>query len=122
MSDPNRCCGFGGVTMQSEKYHLAKLAGLPKAEMIKNTEAKVWSFYQINTITTNEKNFDEDGWHFKPKISDLVFAKIFDDKSVVIPNNFGVLLTKDNIDVHLENLKEQIQSYDLDKNISYERR
>ena len=43
MSDPNRCCGFGGVTMQSEKYHLAKLAGLPKAEMIKNTEANIVS-------------------------------------------------------------------------------
>ncbi|WP_331775475.1 (Fe-S)-binding protein [Sulfurospirillum sp. 1612] len=39
MSDPNRCCGFGGVTMQTEKYHLAKAAGLPKAAMIKETEA-----------------------------------------------------------------------------------
>ena len=39
MSDPNTCCGFGGVTMQSEKYHLAKAAGLPKAAMIKETKA-----------------------------------------------------------------------------------
>lgn len=39
MSDPNSCCGFGGVTMQSEKYHLAKAAGLPKAAMIKETKA-----------------------------------------------------------------------------------
>lgn len=39
MSDPNSCCGFGGVTMQSEKYHLAKSAGLPKAAMIKETKA-----------------------------------------------------------------------------------
>ncbi|MDQ1264040.1 MAG: glycolate oxidase iron-sulfur subunit [Campylobacterota bacterium] len=39
MSDPNSCCGFGGVTMQSEKYHLAKAAGLPKAAMIKDTKA-----------------------------------------------------------------------------------
>jgi len=90
--------------------------------LVKNTEAKVWSFYQINHITTNEKNFDNDGWHFKPKIADLVFAKIFDDKSLVIPNNFGVLLTKNNIDEYLEILKEQIRNYDLDKNISYERR
>ncbi len=40
MSDPNRCCGFGGVTMQSEKFHLAELAGKPKAAMIKETKAK----------------------------------------------------------------------------------
>ena len=43
MSDSNRCCGFGGVTMQSEKYHLAKLAGSPKAAMIKDTKADIVS-------------------------------------------------------------------------------
>ncbi len=43
MSDPNTCCGFGGVTMQSEKYHLAKAAGIPKADMIKKTGADVVS-------------------------------------------------------------------------------
>ena len=40
MSDPNRCCGFGGVTIQSEKFHLAEAAGKPKAAMIKETNAK----------------------------------------------------------------------------------
>jgi len=41
MSDSNQCCGFGGVTMQTEKYHFAKAAGRPKAAMIKNTQAEV---------------------------------------------------------------------------------
>ncbi len=39
MSDPNRCCGFGGVTMQTEKFHFAEAAGKPKAAMIKETQA-----------------------------------------------------------------------------------
>jgi len=43
MSDPNSCCGFGGVTMQTEKYHLAKAAGTPKAAMIDKTGADVVS-------------------------------------------------------------------------------
>jgi len=43
MSDSNRCCGFGGVTMQTEKYDFAKAAGLPKAAMIKETKAQVVS-------------------------------------------------------------------------------
>jgi len=43
MSDSNRCCGFGGVTMQSEKYHFAKAAGAPKAAMIEETKADVVS-------------------------------------------------------------------------------
>jgi glycolate oxidase iron-sulfur subunit len=39
MSDPNRCCGFGGVTMQTEKFHFAEAAGKPKAAMIAQTGA-----------------------------------------------------------------------------------
>ena len=41
MEDPNRCCGFGGVTIQTEKFHLAEAAGKPKAAMIEKTGAKV---------------------------------------------------------------------------------
>ena len=43
MSDSDRCCGFGGVTMQTEKYHFAELAGQPKAKMIGDTGAKIVS-------------------------------------------------------------------------------
>ncbi len=43
MSDPNECCGFGGVTMQSEKYHIAKAVGVKKAAMINKTKANVVS-------------------------------------------------------------------------------
>jgi glycolate oxidase iron-sulfur subunit len=39
MSDASRCCGFGGVTMQTEKFHLAQAAGKPKATMIEETKA-----------------------------------------------------------------------------------
>ncbi|MBU1217827.1 (Fe-S)-binding protein [bacterium] len=41
MSDPNACCGFGGITMQTEKYHFAKAAGAPKAAMIEKTGAEI---------------------------------------------------------------------------------
>jgi len=43
MSDSNDCCGFGGVTMQSEKYHLAKAVGVKKAAMINKTKADIVS-------------------------------------------------------------------------------
>ena len=43
MSDPNRCCGFGGVTIQLEKYDFAVAAGLPKATMIKESRADIVS-------------------------------------------------------------------------------
>lgn len=43
MSDPNRCCGFGGITMQTEKFSFAKAAGAPKAAMIRDTKAQIVS-------------------------------------------------------------------------------
>jgi glycolate oxidase iron-sulfur subunit len=43
MSESDRCCGFGGVTMQSNNYKYAKAAGLPKAKMINDTGAKIVS-------------------------------------------------------------------------------
>lgn len=43
MEDPNRCCGFGGVTMQTEKYEYSLKAGIPKAKMIEETKADIVS-------------------------------------------------------------------------------
>ncbi len=43
MNDSNKCCGFGGVTIQSEKFDLAFRAGLPKAAMIDETKADIVS-------------------------------------------------------------------------------
>lgn len=43
MEDPNRCCGFGGVTIQTEKHALAQQVGANKAEMIRDTQAQIVS-------------------------------------------------------------------------------
>lgn len=39
MNDCSVCCGFGGVSIQGEKYHLAKSVGDRKAANIKNSGA-----------------------------------------------------------------------------------
>jgi len=43
MSDSNVCCGFGGITMQTEKYDLAKKAGARKSKIITDTNANIVS-------------------------------------------------------------------------------
>lgn len=43
MENPNRCCGFGGVTIQTERFELAQKAGAPKARMIEETGADIVS-------------------------------------------------------------------------------
>jgi len=40
MEDSNVCCGFGGITIQTEKFDLARKEGLIKANMIKEVEAE----------------------------------------------------------------------------------
>lgn len=43
MSDSNACCGFGGVSMQSDYYERALEVGLKKAKMIDESGARVVS-------------------------------------------------------------------------------
>ncbi len=44
-------------------------------------------------------------------------AKIFNGKIVNVPNDFGALVTKENIDEHLLNLRKQIKDYDLNRTL-----
>jgi glycolate oxidase iron-sulfur subunit len=43
MENPNQCCGFGGVTIQTEKSDLAQKIGDLKAEMIRETKTEIVS-------------------------------------------------------------------------------
>ncbi len=79
--------------------------------LVENTNARVFSFYGINSITLNKDNFDDNAWHFKPKIGNLILARIFKDDSIEVPKDFGVELTKDNIDTYLNTLRIQIRDY-----------
>lgn len=43
MSDSNACCGFGGVSLQSQRRDLVEAVGTKKAKMIKASDAKIVS-------------------------------------------------------------------------------
>lgn len=43
MSDSNACCGFGGITLQSERRDLVEAVGTKKAQMIKESKADIIS-------------------------------------------------------------------------------
>lgn len=61
MEDSSACCGFGGVTIQSEKFELARKVGSKKAKMIEKTKAKYVSAecsacrMQLTNVIHNEK-------------------------------------------------------------------
>ena len=71
-------------------------------------------FMTINSITNNLENYYDDN-HAYPWVLKLLANKLSNVDNKNIPEDFGVLLTKDNIDEHLENLRKQIEEYDLNK-------
>ncbi|MGJ0343193.1 hypothetical protein NG788_00990 [Aliarcobacter cryaerophilus] len=73
-------------------------------------------FMTINSITKNLENYPDDD-HAYPSVLKLLANKLSNVENKNIPEDFGVLLTKDNIDEHLENLRKQIEEYDLNKSI-----
>ena len=83
-----------------------------KKELVKLTD--FIDFTGHNSITTNKNNY-WDSSHLRVETTEFLMAKIFNDKSVEVPEDFGVLVTKDNIDEHLQNLRKQIKEYDLNK-------
>lgn len=63
-----------------------------------------WDFSGYNSITMDNKNYLEHS-HYNPSVSRLIAARIFSDKTIIVPKDFGVRVTKENIDSHLKNLK-----------------
>jgi len=70
--------------------------------------APFWDFSGYNSITTNLQNYIDHA-HYKSSISRLMAARIFSDKTLTVPRDFGVWVTKENIDSHLESLKMTIK-------------
>ncbi|MFC3867604.1 hypothetical protein [Helicobacter equorum] len=98
---------FETYGVQETYFHAIEL-------LVNNTKARVYSFYGVNSITRDKANFDDEAWHFKPKVGNLILAKIFQDESVEVPKDFGVELTKENVRAYLQNLRDSIQTTELD--------
>ena len=75
-----------------------------------------YDFSGYNTITLNNCNYYEES-HYRPLVGEIIASRIFNDKTVKVPKDFGILVTKENINQHLIDLKKQIINYDLDKTL-----
>ena len=69
----------------------------------------VWDFSGYNSITTepieNEMNNYQISTHYYTSIGDLILNRILDYKEEEIPEYFGVLITPENVEAHLENVR-----------------
>lgn len=67
-------------------------------------------FMTINSITRNLNNYP-DADHAYPNIVSLIAKRISKKNGDDMPKDFGILLTKENIDNYLENFKLEIKNY-----------
>jgi hypothetical protein len=59
------------------------------------TISEYWNFSGYNSISNDITNFYNNN-HFRVKIAEMIMAKIFDDKSVKVPDDFGRYITSKN--------------------------
>ena len=71
-----------------------------------------YDFSGYNSITTNNCNYYERS-HYRPKIGELIAGRIFNNKNIKIPDDFGKLVTKKNIKEYLEIRKKEILKHDI---------
>jgi hypothetical protein len=76
--------------------------------LVENTDAEVWSFYGVNKITQDEQNFIDNGWHFKPELSNIIFSEIFISQKDSLSKT-GFLITKENVSQYLMDLNSEIE-------------
>jgi hypothetical protein len=104
--------------MTSEHFDSFKSAGYyDKFEHFKRELVNITPFVDFtghNTITNNNHNY-WDSSHLRPELTEPIMARLFNDKSVDIPSDFGVMVTKDNIEEHLKDLKNQLEDFDLER-------
>lgn len=83
-----------------------------KKEIVKITD--FIDFTGHTSITTNKNNY-WDASHLKVEKTEEIMKNILNFDSTISQEKIAVKVTKENIDEHLENLRKQIQDYDLNK-------
>ena len=70
-----------------------------------------WDFSGYNTVTLNNENYYEYS-HYRPNISKLIAARIFNDKDVELPSDFGFYVTKQNVLEYVKLNRNEVQRHD----------
>ncbi len=77
--------------------------------------APVWDFSGYNSITTEhikaKMNNYSDNSHYNKAIGDLILNRILSYQETEVPEDFGVLLTSENIDSHLEKIRTDRENW-----------
>lgn len=96
-------------------------SGPERFEKFKTRLVEIVDFYDfsgLNSITIDNYCYYETS-HYRYFVADFIVAKIFDDPSIPVPEDFGVLVTKSNVGSHLEAVRHSLEDKDI---VPYSRR
>ncbi len=83
-----------GVDFERYKRALSHLSGF-------------YDFSGLNSVTTDNYNYYETS-HYRRNVGDLVIARIFNDRNIKVPEDFGQWVTSENIGLHLRTLRQHV--------------
>jgi hypothetical protein len=86
--------------------------GLERFFYFEKELSRITNFYDfsgLNSITTDNYYYYETS-HYRRNVGALMLARMFNDSSVKVPDDFGVLVTADNVEKHLAHLRAQVAS------------
>jgi hypothetical protein len=98
------------VPLYSTKYLDSGPNELDRFKRALSKIADFWDFSGLNSITTNKYYYYET-WHFRTIVGDMVLSRLIGNKDVTVPEDFGVLVTAQNVDSHLQYLRQQMEEY-----------
>lgn len=100
--------------LQSNPYHFLQFK--EKLAQVAN----YWDFSGFNTITTNNYFWYETA-HYRTIVGDLIACKMTGCKNIKVPDDFGVFVTKENVNQHIKIEEDRIISYSK-KNIKNDKK
>lgn len=87
--------------LQGNPYHFL----LFKEKLAKITS--YWDLSGINSITINNYYYYETS-HYRPVAGDLIICRMFNCTNINVPEDFGVFVTKENINAHIKKQKDEL--------------
>ncbi len=75
----------------------------------------VWDFSGYNSMTTEPINEEMrnywDSSHYRKEVGDLILNRLFDKEEAIVPEDFGTLVTPDNIESHLKDVRAEREAW-----------
>jgi hypothetical protein len=95
---------------------------LNNAEALMNVKERLaqltdyFDFSGFNSVTTNDMDYYEES-HYRYRVGDMIIKRIFGDGAVDVPDDFGVLVTRENVGRYIKQQKRELEQYLQAKNL-----